>query len=75
MAVGIPMKWFALLFALVSFHRLDGHIVWVNPVQVNDVQGAAQLGMNEGTMVSVGPDHVVVKENVNEVIQTLREAK
>jgi uncharacterized protein YlzI (FlbEa/FlbD family) len=69
------MKWLAIAFAFVMFHRLDGHTVWVNVSQVNTVQGAGQLGFAQGTVISAGGDHVVVIENVSEVIRALRGTK
>ena len=72
MAVGVPMKWLAIAFAFVMFHRLDGHAVWVNVSQVNTVQGAGGLGYPTGTLVSVGPDRMTVRENVSQVIRALR---
>ena len=59
----------------LALHRLDGHIVWVNPSQVNTVQGAGQLGYPTGTVIGVGGDHVTVKENVSEVIRAIRAAE
>lgn len=59
----------------LALHRLDGHIVWVSTQNLNSVQGAGQLGYPTGTILSVGGDHVTVKENVNEVIRAIREAK
>jgi uncharacterized protein YlzI (FlbEa/FlbD family) len=73
MAVGVPMKWLAIAFAFVMFHRLDGHAVWVNTNQVNTVQGAGQLGFPTGTAIAAGSEHMTVKENVDEVIRALRQ--
>jgi uncharacterized protein YlzI (FlbEa/FlbD family) len=67
------MKWLAIAFAFVMFHRLDGHAVWVNTNQINTVQGAGQLGYHAGTILSVGGERSTVKENVNEVIRALRQ--
>lgn len=59
-------------FVFLALHRLDGHIVWFQLSQVNTVQGAGQLGFPAGTVLNVGGEHVVVKENVIEVIEILR---
>jgi uncharacterized protein YlzI (FlbEa/FlbD family) len=61
-----------IVIAMLAFHRLDGHIVWVNSAQINTVQGAGQLGFPNGTVLGVGNDHVTVSENVNEVIRAIR---
>ena len=57
---------------LVSFTRLDGHRVWVNSTTVNTVQGGGQLGFAQGTVLNVGGQQVVVRENVNEVVRALQ---
>jgi uncharacterized protein YlzI (FlbEa/FlbD family) len=64
-----------IVMAMLAFHRIDGHIVWVNPAQINTVQGAGQLGYPSGTVLSAGSDHVTVTENVNEVIRAIRAQK
>lgn len=64
-----------LLAIFILFHRLDGHIVWVNPSNVTSVQGAGQLGHPTGTLISFGGVGNVVKENVSQVIRKLREAE
>lgn len=69
------MKWAIILFALVSFTRWDGHMVWVNKDQVNAVQGGGQLGYDAGTMINVGGLAVIVRENVSEVVRKLRDEK
>jgi uncharacterized protein YlzI (FlbEa/FlbD family) len=60
---------------LVSLKRLDGHLVWVNPASVNTVQGAAQLSFRNGTLLNVGGQNVIVRENVSEVIRALKAAQ
>lgn len=60
------------LFVLVVLTRLDGHKLWVNPAQVNTVEGAGQLGYQQGTLLDVGGHKVTVKENVSEVVRALR---
>lgn len=64
-----------ILCALVSFHALDGHIIWVNPAQVNIVRGGGQVGYPNGTLIGVGSEHLTVQENVNQVVTKLRETK
>lgn len=64
----------ALLLALVMFHRLDGHVWWVYTDKIESVEGAGQLGYPIGTLITTGSGKTrTVKENVNEVIRTLRE--
>ena len=70
-----PRSLIVVLLALLAFHRLDGHIVWVSTQNLNSVQGAGQLGYPTGTILSVGSDHVTVKENVNEVVRAIRAAE
>lgn len=60
---------------LVSLKRLDGHLVYINPANLNTVQGAGQLGYPNGTIVSVGGGTIIVQENVNQVIEKLRAAQ
>lgn len=67
-----PLRLLGLLLALVMFHRLDGHAVWVNTNNVNAVQGAGQIGFQNGTLISAGCDHVTVTENVSEVVRAIR---
>jgi uncharacterized protein YlzI (FlbEa/FlbD family) len=63
-----------LALALVMFHRLDGHALWVNPAAVSSVEGAGQLAYHTGTLLEVGGLPHVVREDVNQVIIKLREA-
>lgn len=63
---------FIAVLAFIMFTRLDGHAVWVNSAQVNTVQGAGQLGMHQGTLINVGGDKFVVKQNVNQVVRALK---
>ena len=60
---------------LVSLKRLDGHLVYINPANLNTVQSAGQLGYPMGTLVSVGAGTIIVQENVNQVIEKLRSSK
>jgi hypothetical protein len=39
------------------------------------VQGAAQLSFRNGTLLNVGGQNAIVRENVNEVIRALRAAQ
>lgn len=70
-AIGLSL----IAIALVVLTRLDGHKVWVNPAQLNTVQGAEQLGYLKGTVLNVGGQNVIVRENVNEVVRALKDAK
>ena len=76
-ALRYPRSWIVALSlpALLGLHRIDGHYVWVNTTNVNTVQGAGQLGFQHGTVIHVGGDHVVVTENVSEVIRAIRAAE
>lgn len=60
-----------IALAWVMFTRLDGHAYWVNAAQCNTVQGAP-AGYNRGTLLHCGSDHMIVSENVNQVIRKLR---
>lgn len=63
----------ALVLAWVLFTRLDGHAYWVNDAQCNTVTGAPPaLGYHVGTMLQCGSDHMIVRENVVQVIRKLR---
>ena len=64
-----------LLLALIMFHRLDGHPVWLDPGDVKTVQGAGQLGYKRGTLINMCPGAIIVKENVNDVVRAIKAAK
>ena len=64
-----------IAIALVALTRLDGHKVWINPANLNTVQGAAQLSFRNGTLLNVGGQNAIVRENVNEVVRALKDAK
>jgi uncharacterized protein YlzI (FlbEa/FlbD family) len=57
------------LLTLLMFTRLDGHKVWIDPVTGMMVEGAGQVGYPTGTLITTGSKHVVVQENVNEVVR------
>ena len=60
---------------LVPLTRLDGHILWVNPAQVNTVQGAEQLSYPRGTLINVGGSTAIVNEDIIDVVRAIRNAK
>lgn len=66
----------AILFVVfVSFTRLDGHKVWLNPSHVTAVQGGGQLGYHRGTLITAGGVQFTVRENVNQVLNKLGSSK
>ena len=66
---------FVLLITLLLFTRLDGHAVYVNPGHIVTVQGAGQLGYPTGTLINTDGGNHIVRQNINEVVQTLRGTK
>ena len=65
----------AFVVALVAFHTIDGHIVWVHTENVQLIRGAGQLGYPTGTLIQMGNGSTVVTENVVQVVRTIKEAK
>lgn len=65
--------WWSALMVLLAFTRTDGHKVWINKEQIVSIQGAGQLGLTQGTLITTLNSANVVKENVNQVIRKLRE--
>ncbi len=63
-----------LLITLIMFHAIDGHACWINPVAITMVRGAGQLGYPNGTIINTGAVTCIVKEDVNDVVRTLRAA-